>query len=475
MGFTTPTPIQAETIPLIQQSYDLIACAQTGTGKTAAYLLPLMDAICRMETRPLISALILAPTRELAVQIDQQVEGLAYFAGLSSIAIYGGGDGIGYEQQRRALREGVDIVVATPGRLIAHMSSGIVKFEGVRLLVLDEADRMLDMGFKDDIHRIVRELPEERQTAMFSATMPPKIRAFAKTLLKNPKQVNIAISQPAEKILQQQYRISDDQKIALLKKILGEGEYKSVIVFSSTKEKVKSAYRELKKIGLRLAAFHSDLSQDEREKLLLEFKNKQLPILIGTDVLSRGIDVDGIDLVVNFDVPPDPEDYIHRIGRTARAERTGTAITFVNSRDSRRFQSIEQLMDRRVEVVPLPEGFDAAVDQERTSGDSDRGRSRSRGRNGGRDRGRQSGRGRKGNRDQRTPTTVAAPTETRGVGSGDARDGVSAVTAPKKKNNRNRNRNRQRNRKKVEENGRAMLPKSGNPISEAPVSSKNQE
>lgn len=359
MGYTTPTPIQAETIPLIQSAHDLIACAQTGTGKTAAYLLPVMDAICKMEVRPPISALILAPTRELAVQIDQQVEGLAYFAGLSSIAIYGGGDGIGYEQQRRALREGVDIVVATPGRLIAHMTSGAVRFEGVRLLVLDEADRMLDMGFKDDINRIVRELPVERQTTMFSATMPPKIRAFAKTLLKNPKQVNIAISQPAEKILQMQYRVSDDQKINLLKHILSEGDYKSVIVFSSTKEKVKSAYRELRKIGLQIQPFHSDLSQDEREKLLLDFKNKQLPILIGTDVLSRGIDVDGIDLVVNFDVPPDPEDYIHRIGRTARAERTGTAITFVNTRDARRFGAIEQLMERRVDAAELPEGFRA--------------------------------------------------------------------------------------------------------------------
>ncbi|GGG91377.1 RNA helicase [Parapedobacter pyrenivorans] len=362
MGFKTPTPIQAETIPIIQSNHDLIACAQTGTGKTASYLLPVMDAICRMEQRPTISALVLAPTRELAMQIDQQVEGLAYFAGITSMAIYGGGDGIGYEQQRKALREGVDIVIATPGRLIAHMSSGIVRLNEIKFLVLDEADRMLDMGFKDDINRIVREVSSERQTMLFSATMPPKIRAFAKTLLKDPKQVNIAISQPAQGIVQQQYRVGDNQKTPLLKQILQSGDFRSVIVFSSTKEKVKSLGRELSKLELAVQPFHSDLAQEEREQILLRFRNKQLPILIGTDVLSRGIDVVGIDLVVNYDVPPDPEDYIHRIGRTARAERTGTAITFVNSRDSRRFLAIERLMERKVEEAPLPEGIEAAAE-----------------------------------------------------------------------------------------------------------------
>ncbi len=357
MGYKSPTPIQAETIPILQEKHDLIACAQTGTGKTASYLLPLLDALCKTEERPAISALILAPTRELAVQIDQQVEGLAYFTGVSSIAIYGGGDGIGYEQQRRALREGVDIVIATPGRLIAHLTSGVVRFDGVGYLVLDEADRMLDMGFKDDIARIVRELPAKRQTALFSATMPPKIRSFAKTLMDRPKQVNIAISKPAEGIRQIQYRTFDEQKTALLKQILKSGDYKSIIVFSSTKEKVKELSRSLKKEQLPIRPFHSDLTQDERAEILLLFKNKQIPILIGTDVLSRGIDVEGIDLIVNYDVPPDPEDYIHRIGRTARAEKTGTAITFVNNRDYKRFQSIEELMERKVEEIGLPEGF----------------------------------------------------------------------------------------------------------------------
>jgi superfamily II DNA/RNA helicase len=297
----------------------------------------------------------LAPTRELALQIDQQVEGLAYFTGISSIAVYGGGDGIGYEQQRRALREGVDIVIATPGRLISHINSGIVKLNEVSFLILDEADRMLDMGFKDDILHIVRQLPSKRQTLLFSATMPPKIRSFSKILLKDPKQVSIALAQPAAGIQQQQYRVFDEQKNELLKELLKEGTYKSVIIFASTKEKVKRLEIDLRRMKLNVKSFHSDLDQDERQSILLDFKNKQIGIIIGTDVLSRGIDVVGIDLVVNFDVPSDPEDYIHRIGRTARAETTGTAITFVNNKDYRRFQSIEELMNSKVNIVELPE------------------------------------------------------------------------------------------------------------------------
>lgn len=359
MGFKAPTPIQEQTIPIISNKHDLIACAQTGTGKTASYLLPVLDALSKMDSRPAISALILAPTRELAVQIDQQVEGLAYFTGISSVAIYGGGDGIGFEQQRRALKDGVDIVIATPGRLIAHMNTSTVTWDSLSFLVLDEADRMLDMGFKDDLFKIVRSLPTQRQTLLFSATMPPKIRQFANSLLKEPKEVSIAISQPAEKIAQQHFRVFDDQKVALVKKLLGQGEYKSVIIFASTKENVKILDRELQKNGLLSKAFHSDLDQNEREALLLLFKNRKLAILVGTDVLSRGIDIVGIDLVINYDVPPDPEDYIHRIGRTARAESTGTAITFVNNRDYRKFKAIEQLMDRKVEEMPVPEELGA--------------------------------------------------------------------------------------------------------------------
>lgn len=355
MGFKTPTPIQQQAIPIIAEKHDLIACAQTGTGKTASYLLPLMDAICKNEDRPSISALILAPTRELALQIDQQIQGLAYFTGITSIAVYGGGDGVGYEQQRRSLKEGVDIVIATPGRLIAHMSSSVVRLEKIDFLILDEADRMLDMGFKDDIMRIVRQLPEQRQTLLFSATMPQKIRLFAKALLQNPQQVNIAISQPAEKIKQQYFRTFDEQKVNLLKHILSTDSFYSIIIFCGTKENVKLLEKELFKNNLKVRAFHSDLQQDEREQILLDFKNRKLNILVGTDVLSRGIDIEGIDLVVNYDVPGDPEDYIHRIGRTARAERTGTAITFVNNRDFRKLLSIEKMMDRKIEEVQLPE------------------------------------------------------------------------------------------------------------------------
>lgn len=356
MGYKVPTPIQTQAIPLIAQHHDLIACAQTGTGKTASYLLPVMDAICKNEHRPSISALILAPTRELALQIDQQIQGIAYFTGITSIAVYGGGDGIGYEQQRTSLREGVDIVIATPGRLIAHMASGAVKLGEIKFLVLDEADRMLDMGFKDDILRIVRQLPERRQTLLFSATMPQKIRAFAKGLLKEPKQINIAISKPAEKIKQWCFRVFDEQKLALLKHVVSEGDFASIIVFCSTKEHVKSVDKELRKTDLKVKAFHSDLQQDEREDILLDFKNRKLNLLVGTNVLARGIDIEGIDLVVNYSVPADPEDYIHRIGRTARAERTGTAITFVNNRDYKRLLFIERLMEQKVEERPLP-GF----------------------------------------------------------------------------------------------------------------------
>ena len=354
MGYKTPTPIQQESIPLILQKHDLIACAQTGTGKTASYLLPVMHQIAQTDKK-YINTLILAPTRELAQQIDQQVEGLAYFAGISSIAVYGGGDGAIYETQKRALRDGVDIVIATPGRLIAHLTSGAINLDHLQHLILDEADRMLDMGFSDDIMRIISYLPKERQTLLFSATMPPKIRTLANAILKDPKQVNIAISKPAEGITQQAYLTYDHQKLPLIESILKDNNYQSGIIFSSTKDKVKELDRAIRKTGIKAKAFHSDLNQEERETLLNAFRARQLPFLIGTDVLSRGIDVEGIELVINYDVPPDPEDYIHRIGRTARAATTGTAITFINERDQRRFFSIENLIGKEIDKIALPE------------------------------------------------------------------------------------------------------------------------
>lgn len=356
MGYKQPTPIQLQAIPLILNDRDLIACAQTGTGKTAAYVLPIIDKILRTKYKG-INTLILAPTRELAQQIDQQIEGFSYYTGVSSIPIYGGGDGAIWEQQKRAITKGVDIIIATPGRLISHLASGAVKLDQLEHLVLDEADRMLDMGFSDDIVKIISYLPQERQTLLFSATMPPKIRTLANKILNNPEQISIAISKPAEGITQQAYMVYDDNKVDLLKHLLKQGNYNSTIIFASTKEHVKKLDKELHRTGMKVKAFHSDLEQAEREDILMQFKSRQLPVLIGTDVLSRGIDVEGIDLVMNYDVPPDPEDYIHRIGRTARAATTGTAITFINDKDQQKFYRIETLMGKVVDKLHLPEGM----------------------------------------------------------------------------------------------------------------------
>ncbi len=338
---------------------DLIACAQTGTGKTAAYVLPILNKIVQAETRHL-NTLVIAPTRELAVQIDQQVEGFAYFIGVSSISIYGGNDGNTWDQQRKALERGADIIVATPGRLIALLSSGKMDFKHLEHLVLDEADRMLDMGFFDDIVKIINYLPKKRQTLLFSATMPPRIRTLANQILNQPEEVSIAISKPAEGIVQQAYMVYDNQKHGLLKKLLKQDDHKSIIVFSNSKENVKRLGAELSRAGLSALAFHSDLEQVEREQILNRFKNRQLQILIGTDIISRGIDVDGIGLVINYDTPHDAEDYVHRIGRTARAEKTGVAITFVNEKDQQKFSRIEKLIGKEIPKLPLPEELGAA-------------------------------------------------------------------------------------------------------------------
>ncbi|MFD0940034.1 DEAD/DEAH box helicase [Pedobacter boryungensis] len=363
MGFKNATPIQQQAIPLILAKKDLIACAQTGTGKTGAFLLPIMNLLTQKHERH-NEVLILTPTRELAQQIDLQVEALSYFTNISSLTVYGGGDGVAYEQQKRSMREGVDIIIATPGRLISHLSSGVLKMDKLEYLVLDEADRMLDMGFYDDIMKIVGYLPQKRQTVLFSATMPPKIRKLAATLLNEPEQISLAISKPAEGINQQVYLVFDDQKVPLLTEILKSANYKRIIVFAGRKEKVKELGKVFKKIGLKAAAFHSDLDQKDREAIMLDFKNSKLDVLIGTDVLSRGIDVTGIDLVINYDAPQDPEDYIHRIGRTARAETTGTAITLVNNKDKRKLANIEKLIERQIDRMPLPESLGEAPKDE---------------------------------------------------------------------------------------------------------------
>lgn len=356
MGIRTPTPIQEKSIPVIMQQKDLIACAQTGTGKTAAYLLPVLNKIIHTEKRHL-NTLIIAPTRELAQQIDQQIEGFGYYLGISSISVYGGGDGATWDQQRKALEEGADIIIATPGRLIALLATGKIILDHLEHLILDEADRMLDMGFYDDIIKIINYLPKKRQTLLFSATMPPKIRILANRILYHPEEINIAIAKPAAGILQQAYVVYDEQKGALIKHVLKSYTWNSVLIFASTKENVKKLDAAFQRAGLAAKAFHSDLDQQEREQILRAFKNKQINMIIGTDVLSRGIDVEGISLVINFDVPPDPEDYVHRVGRTARAETTGTAVTFINEKDQRKFLSIENLIGETIEKLTLPESI----------------------------------------------------------------------------------------------------------------------
>lgn len=381
MGYEKPTPVQEMTIPIILENHDLIACAQTGTGKTAAYILPLLNKIAVEHTRHL-NTLVIAPTRELALQIDQQVEGFAYFLGVSSIPVYGGSDGATWDQQRKAMESGADIIIATPGRLIALLATGKVDFSHLRHLVLDEADRMLDMGFYDDIVRIIKELPANRQTLMFSATMPPKIRSLAKAILKDPKEISIAISKPASGILQQAYMVHDNQKLPLLKRILSGNDYKSAIIFSNSKENVKKLGSELIRAGFPAKAFHSDLEQAEREQIMNQFKSRKLQMLIGTDIISRGIDVEGIELVVNYDTPHDAEDYVHRIGRTARAERTGTAITFVNEKDNWKFQKVEKLIGNEIVKLPLPSELGPGPDpQQRSSPDKKKRFSRPRGSN----------------------------------------------------------------------------------------------
>ncbi|MBS2211135.1 DEAD/DEAH box helicase [Carboxylicivirga mesophila] len=361
MRFEKATPVQEQTIPVIKDGKDLIACAQTGTGKTAAYLLPVLDKLVRNGHNK-INALILVPTRELAIQIDQQMEGFGYFLDISSTAIYGGNDSGEWNRQKNALTTGADIVIATPGRLIQHLTMGYVKMDTLQHLILDEADRMLDMGFFDDIMQVVKYLPKERQTLMFSATMPPKIRELAKNILVEPDEVNISISKPAEGILQAAYMVYDTQKIPLLNSLLKDKDLPSIIIFSSTKQKVKEIARSLKGNGFNAQDISSDLEQADRENVLREFKNRNIQILVATDIIARGIDIEKIDLVINFDVPRDAEDYVHRVGRTARAQTQGVAITLINDKEILEFHKIERLIETNIYKIPLnPELGEAPV------------------------------------------------------------------------------------------------------------------
>lgn len=353
MRFDEATPIQTQAIPFILNGKDLIACAQTGTGKTAAYLLPVINRLVSTQHQG-INTVILVPTRELAIQIDQQMEGFGYFVPVCSTAIYGGNVSAEWDRQKTSLTTGSDIIIATPGRMLQHIAMGYVDFSHVQHLILDEADRMLDMGFFDDIMQVVKKMPiEGRQTLMFSATMPPKIRDMAKKILREPEEISIAISKPAEGIKQSAYMVYDTQKPQLVKQILKEKDLPSVIVFSSRKQSVKDLAIQLKRSGFNAGIIHSDLEQKEREEVLREFKNRNIKILVATDIIARGIDIEKIDLVINYDVPRDAEDYVHRIGRTARAQTQGEAITFINDREILDFYKIEQLIETTIEKAPL--------------------------------------------------------------------------------------------------------------------------
>ncbi len=356
MNFEECTPIQEKTIAPLLEGRDLIGVAQTGTGKTAAYLLPILNKLYTGNySEHAINCIIMSPTRELAQQIDQQVEGFAYFMSVSSVAVYGGNDGIRFEQERRGLQMGADIIIATPGRLISHLATENVDLSHVGFFVLDEADRMLDMGFYDDIMKIVNMLPKERQTIMFSATMPENIQKLARNILNNPVEVKIAVSKPADKIKQTAYVCYEDMKPNIVKHILSDDTLDRVIMFASSKQKVKELCIHYKKQGLSVGEMHSDLLQAERETVMHEFKNRRINILIATDIVSRGIDIDDIQMVINYDVPRDAEDYVHRIGRTARANRDGQAITLVSPCDYPNLIKIEKLIEREIDKPELPE------------------------------------------------------------------------------------------------------------------------
>lgn len=355
MGFETATPIQEQAIPIILSGQDILACAQTGTGKTAAFILPILNKLAQKPAKG-VNTVVIAPTRELALQIDQQIQAFAYFVNASSCPIYGGGDGGDFESQKRALTKGTDIIVATPGKLISHMNMSYTDFSNVEHLILDEADRMLDMGFFDDIMRIVGKLPKKRQTLMFSATMPPKIRQLTKSILVNPEEISLALSKPAEGVLQAAYLAYDSQKEALVRGLINDKpNYSSIIIFTSTKKKVGEIVRAIKGNGYKVQAVSSDLQQKDREEAVQKFRSKETRVLVATDVLSRGIDIKGINLVINYDVPGDAEDYVHRIGRTARADSTGVAITIINPDDMYKFAKIESLIEMEVPKVPLPQ------------------------------------------------------------------------------------------------------------------------
>jgi superfamily II DNA/RNA helicase len=364
MGFEKATPIQEKAIPIIQKGKDLIACAQTGTGKTAAFVLPILDKLTRVKQTNKVKVIIVAPTRELAQQIDMQIEGFSYFTNSSSYPVYGGGTGSEFENQKQALIQGTDIIICTPGRLMAHLRFNYFDTSGVEHFILDEADRMLDMGFYDDVMVIANRLPKIRQNLLFSATMPPKIRTLANNLLTEPESISLAISKPAAGITQSAYMVDDHQKVKLVREILRErgNNLSHVLIFASSIKSVKKIKETLNTANMRASDMHSGLDQQQREDTIREFKNKKIRILVATNILSRGIDIKEIGLVINYEVPHDAEDYVHRIGRTARADRTGEAITFINQKDVSNFLEIEKLIKKKVPRLTLPKSLGTTLD-----------------------------------------------------------------------------------------------------------------
>ena len=356
MNFKEATPVQEQTIPVILAKRDVIACAQTGTGKTAAFILPLLHNLqSEPHAEDKVNAIIMAPTRELAQQIDQQMEGFSYFTSFSSVAVYGGNDSQAWDVQRRGLQKGADVVIATPGRLLSHINLYDIDFSHVKYFILDEADRMLDMGFFDDIMLVVNRLPKDRQTIMFSATMPPKIRLLAKTIMHDPFEVKIAVSKPPESIMQTSYICYEAQKQGLIRHLFVGQDVTKVIIFSGSKLKVKELFKTFRQMGLSVGEMHSDLDQAQRDHIMHEFRNNRVNILVATDIVSRGIDIDDISLIINYDVPHDAEDYVHRIGRTARASAKGMSITFVSEEEQYKFKQIEDFLEKAIYKIPMPE------------------------------------------------------------------------------------------------------------------------
>ncbi len=438
MNFDECTPIQEQSIPLALEGRDLIAVAQTGTGKTAAYLLPVIDSLAGGGyPEDAINCVVMSPTRELAQQIDRQMEGFSYYLPVNSLAIFGGTDGPEFARQQRGLKMGADVVIATPGRLLAHLQMGYVDLSRVSFFILDEADRMLDMGFYDDIMTIAKQLPPTCQTLMFSATMPPKIQRMAEAILKNPAEVKLEVSRPAENIRQSAFVCYEGQKTPILRSLFKTRANKRVIVFASSKLKVKELTRELRRAGVKAAEMHSDLEQARRDEVMLDFRAGRIDILVATDIVARGIDIDDIAMVVNYDVPREAEDYVHRIGRTARAGAGGYAVTLVGERDRRHFKAIEDFLEKEVLKEAVPEELGSAPSY---GGRSDSGR-RDGGRSGGKRAGKGQGRRDRGRRDGRKPRPAAQDSQNAQI----SQPVPEEAAKPKKRRHRGeRNRGRRR-------------------------------